>query len=103
VIRTRRVPFFRSVPGKVLLIGSLAVVAAGVSIPLTPLGPLFGFARLPLVFYPILVGMIGAYLLMVEGAKSWFFRSDRAGHLPQVPWQHRRVGRLLGRWSPAPR
>jgi P-type Mg2+ transporter len=103
VIRTRRTPFFRSSPSRALLIASLAIVAAGVAIPLTPLGPLFGFARLPLVFYPILVGMIGAYLLLVEGAKSWFFRSDRAGHLPQAPWQHRRIGRLLGRWSPAPR
>jgi len=86
-----------------MLIASLAVVAAGIAIPLTPLGPLFGFARLPLVFSPILAAMIGVFLLLVEAAKSWFFRSDRAGHLPQVPWQHRRIGRLLGRWSPAPR
>jgi Mg2+-importing ATPase len=102
VIRTRRIPFFRSTPSQALLIASLAVVAVGVAIPLTPLGPLFGFARLPLVFYPILVGMIGAYLLLVEGAKSWFFRNDRAGHLPRVPWRQHRIGRLLGRWAPAP-
>jgi len=103
VIRTRRVPFFRSGPSRALLIASLAVVAAGIAIPLTPLGPLFGFARLPLVFYPILAAMIGVYLLLVEAAKSWFFRSDRAGHLPRMPWQQHRIGRLLGRWSPAPR
>ena len=47
VIRTRRVPFFRSRPSRPLLISVIAVVIVGALIPQSPLNDTLGFAPLP--------------------------------------------------------
>jgi Mg2+-importing ATPase len=73
-IRTRRVPFWKSAPGKWVLLSTLAVVALGIAIPLTVFGPAFGFVALPLLFYPLLAGMILAYLALVETVKYAYYR-----------------------------
>ena len=43
VIRTRQSPFWKSKPGKYLLISSLSVVATAIIIPYTPVGAIFHF------------------------------------------------------------
>jgi Mg2+-importing ATPase len=77
VIRTRR-PFFKSVPGRALLATTLAVAAVTLAIPLTPLGPLFGFGRPPALFYPAILGIVLLYVAAAEGAKRLFYRSVRS-------------------------
>jgi len=47
VIRTRRVPFFHSPPGRVLAFASVAAVVIGAILPVTPAAALFGFRPLP--------------------------------------------------------
>ena len=47
VIRTRRVPFFRSRPSRPLLASVVAVVTVGALIPQSPLNDTLGFAPLP--------------------------------------------------------
>ncbi len=74
IIRTRKTPFFRSRPSKLVLTSSLSAVAIALVIPFTPLGPLFHFVRLPLVFFLILIGMVVFYLFLVETAKKWFYK-----------------------------
>jgi len=74
VIRTRRIPFFKSRPSRLLLVSSLGVVVAALILPFTPLGDLFGFMPPPALFYVILAVLIAAYLLLVETAKRWFMR-----------------------------
>jgi Mg2+-importing ATPase len=74
-IRTRRVPFFRSRPSLGLTVASLGVVAIGVWLPFSPLSGLLGFQPLPAPFFLALVGMVIAYLVLVELAKTWFFRA----------------------------
>ena len=69
-----RKPFFRSRPGTLLLVSGIAVVAAGLLLPLTPLGPLFNFGQLPAAFYAVLAAMVIVYLMMVELLKRWFYR-----------------------------
>ncbi|MCG2622168.1 magnesium-translocating P-type ATPase [Arthrobacter sp. I2-34] len=86
-IRTRRVPFVRSRPSAGLLGASLAVVAVGIYLPLSPLAPVLGFDPLPAPFFLALFGMIVAYLIVVEVAKLWFF--SRAAQLP--PGERRRT------------
>ncbi|POH60038.1 magnesium-translocating P-type ATPase [Cryobacterium zongtaii] len=81
-IRTRRVPFFRSRPSTGLICASLAVVAIGVYLPLSPLAGVLGFDPLPPVFFLTLVGLVVPYLVLVEIAKSWFF--SRAAQQPVV-------------------
>jgi Mg2+-importing ATPase len=85
VIRTRRVPFFRSRPSRPLLAATLGVVLVGLLIPYSPVAPLLGFRALPLLFLAILVLMTVTYLALAEVAKSYFFRheaSTGAGRRP---------------------
>ena len=49
VVRTRR-PFYRSRPGRPLLIATLVVVGLTLLLPYSPLAPLLGFVPLPPVF-----------------------------------------------------
>jgi len=87
VIRTRRTPFYKSKPGRFLLFSSLTVVAFALIVPFTPLGSLFEFSAPPLTFFLILVGLIGAYLLLVEIVKKWFVKrySHRLDQVFVVP------------------
>ncbi|WP_082634285.1 magnesium-translocating P-type ATPase [Arthrobacter alpinus] len=80
-IRTRRVPFLRSRPSTGLLLASVGVVALGIYLPLSPLGPVLGFDPLPVPFFLALLVMAVVYLVLVEVAKSWFF----ARPLQQLP------------------
>lgn len=75
VIRTRVSPFYKSRPSLPLLISSLAVVAVGITIPLTFLRHYFGFSNmLPPTFYVFLIAFIGSYLVLAEGLKRYFYK-----------------------------
>jgi Mg2+-importing ATPase len=106
-IRTRKVPFFRSRPGSWLAAATILVVAAGVTLPYTPLAVLFGFSPLPLPFLAILAVMIVAYIGLVEVGKSLFYNGRLPG--PRMPsltiamWARpavvRATERVASRWS----
>jgi Mg2+-importing ATPase len=72
ILRTRKTPFYKSKPGKYLLLSSLTVVAVAFALPYTPLGSIFNFLPPPATFYPALAGLIAAYLLLTEVVKKWF-------------------------------
>jgi Mg2+-importing ATPase len=75
VIRTRKTPFYKSKPSRPLLFSSLTIVSLALVIPSIPkLEELFGFQAPPLSFYAILAGFIGAYLILVEIVKNWFYK-----------------------------
>jgi Mg2+-importing ATPase len=77
IIRTRRVPFFRSRPSRALAATTIAVAAIGSSLPFVPVvGPFFGFTPLPLAFFGVMAALVLAYILLVETAKKRFFRMD---------------------------
>jgi Mg2+-importing ATPase len=101
VIRTRRRPFWRSPPSTPLLIASLLVPAIGVAVPYLPFGADLGFTHLPLRYYPILVGLVVVYLVLVERMKAVFYARHPVG--PPVaerrPHQVRRVHRRAARFS----
>ena len=77
VIRTRR-PFFRSMPGKYLLMTSLLVVGSVIVLPFTPLGRIFGFVPLPFSFLLIMFGIVVLYVISAEIAKRGFYKTVRA-------------------------
>jgi Mg2+-importing ATPase len=77
-IRTRRVPFFRSHPSLPITLAALGVATVGAILPATPLAMTLGFAPLPGAFFAALLTMILGYLVLIEIAKTWFFRSDRS-------------------------
>jgi Mg2+-importing ATPase len=73
VIRTRRNPL-RSHPHPWLVCTSLVVVFVAMLLPFTPLAPYLGFTPLPAEFFGLLSVLLLTYLLMVEGAKQWFYK-----------------------------
>jgi Mg2+-importing ATPase len=83
VIRTRRVPFWKSKPSKYLIISSIAIVTFALAVPFTPLGAIFGFVPLPPLFYGLLAILLGAYLMLAEVVKRWFYKRN-AYRLEQV-------------------
>ena len=68
VIRTRRVPFFKSRPSRPLLVATLACAALGVAIPYIPPVARLRLPPLPLSFLAVLVGMIVTYLALAQSA-----------------------------------
>ncbi|MGB8706847.1 MAG: magnesium-translocating P-type ATPase [Dehalococcoidia bacterium] len=73
VVRSRR-PFFKSRPGKYLLMATLLIVGVTFIFPFTPLGKVLGFQPLP-VWFLLVVGMIVAlYIIGAEIAKSVFYK-----------------------------
>jgi Mg2+-importing ATPase len=72
VIRTRRVPFFRSRPCMPMLVAPVTCALIGAVLPFTSLAGFLGFATLPVSFFLILLGMIATYLLLVELVKRRF-------------------------------
>jgi Mg2+-importing ATPase len=75
VVRTRK-PFFKSRPGKYLLLATLLVVALTLVLPLTPVARVFEFTLLPLKFVPILAIIVALYVFFAELTKAWFYKRE---------------------------
>ena len=73
VVRTRR-PFFRSRPGRWLLISTLAVTGITFALPYLPISGYLGFVPLPAPLLAILVAITAGYVLASELAKKWFYQ-----------------------------
>jgi Mg2+-importing ATPase len=74
VIRTRRVPFYRSHPSKPLIFSTLATVIVPMLLPFTPIGQVLGLVIPPLNFYVVLAVFIISYLALAEALKYFFYR-----------------------------
>jgi Mg2+-importing ATPase len=101
VIRTRRIPFFRSRPSRPMVAASLAVVAVGAALPLSPVGHRLGFVALPAGYFAALAGMVVAYLALAEAAKGAFYWDLGRPVGPRRPVRDRRVARRAARFSHA--
>jgi Mg2+-importing ATPase len=73
VVRTRR-PFFKSRPGRYLVMTTLIIVGAAVGLPFTPAGRIFGFAPLPFRFLGWMTGIVALYIVLAEVTKRIFYR-----------------------------
>jgi P-type Mg2+ transporter len=73
VVRTRR-PFYRSRPGRLLLVSTLILAAVALSIPYLPGVRALGFTPLPLPLLLALVGVTIGYVGAAEVLKRWFYR-----------------------------
>ncbi|MGD0794562.1 MAG: HAD-IC family P-type ATPase [Dehalococcoidales bacterium] len=73
-IRTRKIPFYRSKPSKLLVINIVIILVLALILPFTILGDFFSFVSLPVNFLLILVVFIIVYLMLVEIVKKWFYR-----------------------------
>jgi Mg2+-importing ATPase len=107
VIRTRRVPFFRSRPSLPMLLVPTGAALVGAVLPYTGLAHLLGFTPLPWSFFLLLIGMVVVYLFLVELAKTRFYRARHAVR-PPTPSTHtqrleRRIVRRASRFGHHPR
>ena len=73
VIRSRK-PFFRSRPGKYLLIATLSIAVITLIFPFTPLGIVFGFSPLTLTTYLLLLLIVVVYIIAAEITKTIFYK-----------------------------
>ncbi|MBC8249305.1 MAG: magnesium-translocating P-type ATPase [Anaerolineales bacterium] len=73
VIRTQR-PFFKSAPGRYLLIAALIVGGVTLVLPYTPLSGLLGFTPLPTSLLLVLGGIAVLYVVSSELAKKFFYQ-----------------------------
>ena len=101
VIRTRRVPFYKSRPSRPLLATTLACAAFGVALPyIPPLAHLFGFRPLPLAFLAILAVMIATYLALAQFGVALFFTHQGGRPLARtLSAAERRISRRASRWA----
>jgi Mg2+-importing ATPase len=72
VVRTRHV-FFRSRPGKLLLVSSLIFIGITLVLPYLPFVSVFGFVPLPLPLMLAMLGLTALYVLATELAKKYFY------------------------------
>src|SRR5205814_60241 len=52
IIRTRKIPFFKSRPSIALVISSILVLIIGIGITISPFASYFEFIKLPFLFFP---------------------------------------------------
>ncbi len=76
VVRTRR-PFYRSRPGRWLLISTAVVTALTFVLPYLPLNPVLGFVPLPASVMAWLVAITVLYVLATEVVKKFFYAHHR--------------------------
>jgi Mg2+-importing ATPase len=104
VIRTRRVPFFKSRSSRPLLVTTLLCAGFGAALPyIPPLARLFGFKPLPASFMAILAVMIVTYLALAQLGTALFFRPwGERSIARRVARRERRIRRRAARWKRRP-
>jgi Mg2+-importing ATPase len=73
VIRSRK-PFFKSRPGKYLLMTTLSIVVVTVIVPFTPFAKIFGFCPLPFSFLLLIGIIVLLYIVTAEITKTIFYK-----------------------------
>ena len=73
VIRSRK-PFFKSTPGKYLLWATLLTAVVTLTLPFTPLGAVFGFGPLPILFLVLIAMIVAGYIVTAEMVKTVFYK-----------------------------
>jgi Mg2+-importing ATPase len=74
LIRTARVPFFQSTAAAPLLLLTLAIMAAGIAVPFSPLGAAVGLVPLPWSYFPWLAATLVGYCALTQVVKTWYIR-----------------------------
>jgi Mg2+-importing ATPase len=74
VIRTNKIPFLQSRPSWPLVATTLAIMALGLWLPRSPLGPALGFVALPGLYWPLLALTLLCYLALTQVVKHILVR-----------------------------
>jgi Mg2+-importing ATPase len=71
VIRTNKIPFLQSRASWPVTVTTLSIMALGMWLPYSPLGPPLGLARLPGLYWPILMVTLLTYVILTQTIKIW--------------------------------
>ena len=52
----------------------MLIMGFGMWLPFSPLAPTLGFVALPPLYWPLLLAMLGAYLILTQSVKWWLLR-----------------------------
>ena len=74
LLRTGKLPFIQSKSSKTLLIVTVVGITFFTILSLTPVGGLFGFTRLPVIYFVFLVLIVIFYLLFMTLAKKLYLK-----------------------------
>jgi Mg2+-importing ATPase len=106
VIRTRRVPFFRSRPSWPLAVSTVAVIAVGALLPLSPIAHTLGFVAPSAALYAVIAVVVLVYLVVVDLTKTLVFNGfDRfvtKTSRPKPSRRRRQALRRVSRFTPPP-
>jgi Mg2+-importing ATPase len=99
VIRTVGPPWATR-PSRALTLTVLGIVAIGVALPFSPLGPLLGFTPLPASYFLFLAGATATYLFVVERVKRVILgRAFAPQYSKPLPPMNSRITDVGGTWS----
>lgn len=73
IIRTRRVPFFQSGASLPMMLTTLIVMLAGISLPYSPFSSYLGLVPLPPSYWLWIAMFLITYGVLTHFVKSWFF------------------------------
>ena len=74
LIRTKKIPFFKSLPSTSLVLSMIFTVFVGWSVTFLPIGKFLNFVPLPALTLLIISIIVALYLVLVETSKRWFYR-----------------------------
>lgn len=80
MLRTQKIPFIQSTAAWPVLMMTGLIMAIGIYVPFSPLGPLVGLQALPWQYFPWLVGTLLAYCCVAQGMKTFYIRRFRQWH-----------------------
>ena len=75
-VRTR-LPFMRSRPSRAMLAVTGLVMLITLWLPYSPLAGLLGFVPLPILYLPVIFGIVALYFVSAELTKRWFYRQNQ--------------------------
>ncbi|TMI30813.1 magnesium-translocating P-type ATPase [Candidatus Bathyarchaeota archaeon] len=86
IIRTRRIPFYKSRPSTTLLLSSFGAVIFAIALPFSPLAGFLKLVAPPPAFLIVLALFAGAYLSLAEVLKKVFYgRLEKRNTRPAGP------------------
>ncbi len=74
IIRTRRIPFFRSRASLPMTLTTLAIMVIGSWLPYSPFASDLGMVPLPAVYWAWIAAFLATYAVLTHGVKAWFFK-----------------------------
>jgi Mg2+-importing ATPase len=74
MLRTQKIPFIQSTAAWPVMLMTGLVMAVGIYVPFSPLGPIVGLQALPWQYFPWLAGTLLAYCCVAQGMKTFYIR-----------------------------